>query len=55
MDTTATILISLLAIAISALVVIRLNRRDEIDCELSDADSRTAALVNQLHDGSDTI
>lgn len=54
MDATATILIALLAIGLSALVVIRLNRADEISDEFSDADSRTTALVNQIHNGSDT-
>lgn len=49
MDQTAAIAISLFAVAISALVVIRLNRADELADEQSDADSRTAALCNQIH------
>jgi hypothetical protein len=46
MDQTAVIAISLLALGLSALVVIRINRRDNTGDELTDCDSRTASLLN---------
>jgi hypothetical protein len=47
----ATILTALLAIGISAIVVIRLNNAEQIGDEFADGDCRTTALLNIINEG----
>lgn len=47
-------LVALFFISLAALVVIRLNRRDDFEGEYSDADSGLASFFNQVfHDQGD--
>jgi hypothetical protein len=48
MDHTASLVVSLVAIGISALTIIRIKRAEKIGDEFSDADIRTASLAEML-------